>query len=255
MVAEPVKTTIQNKYAQQWTDDLESNRIRQDQLAQELKQLKSDEAWLLNHLSSLPSDTPASDDAADDKPAAPTTDQADGPAEKPAVVPQPQQGAPAKAVSSKAVGADTGTRKKSPAKKTTAAKPAARKKSAGKAPVQKSVAADASSAPDKAPARPELALPELMLALLLTAPGEPRTTAELHTQLTQEHPERKPSVQTVRNSLERLVATSRITRSRQGHAVMYTAGTRAEATAPSQDSVQKEQTSQETGEKVSAGAQ
>ncbi|MGW6144416.1 hypothetical protein [Streptomyces sp. NPDC055140] len=245
--------TIQTKYAQQWADDLQANRTRQGELTQELEQLKTDEAWLLQHLKDVPTTATSATNAAvaEDAPAK------DESGDSTATVPQPRQDAPAKAAAKKTAKAAAkktakAASKKAAAKKTTARKPAV--KAAPKDPVGQAM-------PEKAnePAKPPLH--ELMLAMLLKMPGEPRTTKELHTQLAEEHPDRATTMQTVRNSLDRLIATSRGERTKQGNTVMYSAGiktnaapTEADATASGAGGNVEQASAAEVDDKAAVGA-
>ncbi|MER5500813.1 BlaI/MecI/CopY family transcriptional regulator [Streptomyces sp. NPDC002561] len=56
---------------------------------------------------------------------------------------------------------------------------------------------------------------------LLNAHGEPRLAKELRDELLEKHPERRPTPQVVRNTLESLVAKGRIQRHKQQRSVMY----------------------------------
>jgi hypothetical protein len=56
---------------------------------------------------------------------------------------------------------------------------------------------------------------------LLAAHGEPRLAKELRDELLEKHPERMPTPQVVRNTLESLVAKGRIQRHKQQRSVMY----------------------------------
>ncbi|WP_193783432.1 hypothetical protein [Streptomyces sp. E5N91] len=61
-----------------------------------------------------------------------------------------------------------------------------------------------------------------LLLELLGKYDEPRLAKELRDELLVEHPDRNPSPQVVRNTLESLVAKGRIQRHKQQRAVMYT---------------------------------
>ncbi|MFF3950553.1 BlaI/MecI/CopY family transcriptional regulator [Streptomyces sp. NPDC001902] len=52
---------------------------------------------------------------------------------------------------------------------------------------------------------------------------QPRTAAEVTTDLSQALPDRRVGTPVVRSTLEQLVAKGRVTRSRQGRSVFYTA--------------------------------
>ncbi|MGV9454455.1 hypothetical protein [Streptomyces sp. NPDC003635] len=61
-----------------------------------------------------------------------------------------------------------------------------------------------------------------VLADLLSHYEEPRAAKELRDELLQKHPDRNPTPQVVRNTLESLVAKGRIERHKQDRSVMYT---------------------------------
>ncbi|MEV0175525.1 hypothetical protein AB0I00_30985 [Streptomyces sp. NPDC050803] len=61
-----------------------------------------------------------------------------------------------------------------------------------------------------------------LLADLLGAYDEPRLAKELRDELLKKHPDRNPTPQVVRNTLESLVAKGRIRRHKQKRSVMYT---------------------------------
>ncbi|MFD6620144.1 hypothetical protein ACFWFB_33425 [Streptomyces albidoflavus] len=60
-----------------------------------------------------------------------------------------------------------------------------------------------------------------LLMGLLAAHEEPRLAKELRDELMREHPDRTPTPQVVRNTLESLVAKGRIRRHKQQRSVMY----------------------------------
>lgn len=96
-------------------------------------------------------------------------------------------------------------------------------KAAGKRAVAAKGAAG--KAQKKAAALETAPLHQLVLALLPA--GEPRLVREVHADLEEAHPERKTSVQVVRNTLETLVKRSAIGKGTQKGAAMYTAPERA----------------------------
>ncbi|GGJ58719.1 hypothetical protein [Streptomyces brasiliensis] len=61
-----------------------------------------------------------------------------------------------------------------------------------------------------------------LLADLLRTYDEPRLAKELRDELLEKHPDRNPTPQVVRNTLESLVAKGRIQRHKQQRSVMYT---------------------------------
>ncbi|MFJ5035573.1 hypothetical protein ACIQB5_48000 [Streptomyces sp. NPDC088560] len=70
-----------------------------------------------------------------------------------------------------------------------------------------------------------------LLADLLVNHKEPRLAKELRDELMEKHPDRNPTPQVVRNTLEALVAKGRIRRHKQQRAVMYTLVKRGTADA------------------------
>ncbi|MGW3634513.1 hypothetical protein ACWD7F_30930 [Streptomyces sp. NPDC005122] len=62
-----------------------------------------------------------------------------------------------------------------------------------------------------------------ILIRLLGAHEEPRLAKELRDELLQKHPDRTPTPQVVRNTLESLVAKARVQRHKQQRSVMYSA--------------------------------
>jgi hypothetical protein len=239
---EPETTPIHNKYAQQYANDLEANRTKQADVTQQitalnkqLEQLRVDEVWLSQALGNLPAAVaPGESEAA---PAAETETPA--PAEQPAAdalqsVPQPRQDkdSPVKSAQPKQP-AKKGAATKA-AKKATAGKPTAKKAAAKKTTTTKKEAVE--KAPAKAaptakvlaeePAPKEKTVPplhELVLAILLKTPGEPRQAREVFDDLNAAHPGRAASVQVVRNQLNILMKKNKIETSLQGAARMYTA--------------------------------
>jgi hypothetical protein len=213
---EPTSQSLQSQYAEQFANHLTANREEQARLRQRLEQLVTDEAWLVKALEtvSAPDETEAGAQAPQDKSAQPH-DSTSGPAEPAeateatesageasAAVPQQRQDKQTKASAKKTTAKKTAA-KKSAAKKTTAAK---------KAPAVKETAARGG----------EPTLGELLLAVLGKHAGQPRTAGEVAGDLEREYPERARDINTVRNTLERLVAKSRIERSKQKNTVLYT---------------------------------
>ncbi|MFJ7969010.1 hypothetical protein [Streptomyces sp. NPDC096324] len=213
---EPADLPIQDRYAQQLATDLEANRAQQALLAERLQHLRADEAFLVGLQSSVPArqDTPDVTDTAAPVPPA---------AQDATAVPSPRIAA--------ASASDQSAKKAVPRR---AAKKTAVKKTAEKVPKK-----TAEKAPQPTSGQPPLGA---LLQQILADQSEPRTAAELVIALEQEHPERVRDVNTVRNTVERLVAKSFAERSKQGSTVYYTstqnAGRGAAETdaAPSSDS-------------------
>ncbi|MGC0335411.1 hypothetical protein [Streptomyces sp. SLBN-8D4] len=104
------------------------------------------------------------------------------------------------------------------AKKAPAGTTARRSASAKSAPAAKA----AKAAKDGAKGKPQQPLLGDLLAELLGQYEEPRPAKELRDELLAKHPDRNPTPQVVRNTLESLVAKGRIRRHKQQHSVMYT---------------------------------
>ncbi|WP_323377095.1 hypothetical protein [Streptomyces smaragdinus] len=71
-------------------------------------------------------------------------------------------------------------------------------------------------------AQPRQPLLGELLSELLSRSDEPRPAKELREELMREHPDRTPTPQVVRNTLEALVAKGRIRRHKEQRSVMYT---------------------------------
>lgn len=243
MADEPAKTSIQNKYAQQYADDLAANHKEQGdvtaqiaELQKRLEQLKAEEDWLVKAQGSLPEvpvpSVPEAQPAAAeaDVPSTDTSEQAEAsaPAETVADAPQavPQQrqdesvkeGKPRKPAKKTTPAKKTASKKA--AKKTTT-KATAKKTRAEEAPAQPAAVAQApAAAAEEKSGRP---LWRLALDILLKTPGQPCVTREVHDQLAQFHPDRATSIQAVRNNLETLVRKNLAEKSLQQGSAMYTA--------------------------------
>ncbi|MFJ9818659.1 hypothetical protein ACIRU3_26070 [Streptomyces sp. NPDC101151] len=237
-------TSIQQKYQRQYAADLESNRSRQEdiqehiaRLQETLGQLKADEKWLTEQVELVPA-RPGTTAVprAEDGTSAPV-----GPPE--AAVPGPRKEAGSATAQKQAVKQSPARApKKAPAKKTAAA---AATRQAAKTPAQDAAVVE------KADKGAEPSLGDLLLRVLDTNPGGPRTAAEVVTGLEKAFPARARDVNTVRNTLERLVAKSRIERAKQGSTVYYS------VPQESQDGAQETDTTTPAGEeseKVPAGA-
>ncbi|MGZ2361691.1 hypothetical protein LRE75_34290 [Streptomyces sp. 372A] len=255
MADEPAKSPIQNKYAQQYADDLAANRQEQGDitaqiadLKERLQQLQTEENWLAQAQGSLlgapvpnvpgaQSAAQASDvlppDAAEQTESA-TTETV---AEAPQAVPQQRQDRSAGETQPRKPG------KKAAAKRTTAKKTSARKtsakatgkKAAAKRPSPKEVPAQTAAAEEmlaiKAAEKPALPLWQLVLDILRKTPGQPCVAKEVHERLAHDYPDRATSVQTVRNNLETLVKKGLTEKSNQQGSAMYTAYKNAGADA------------------------
>ncbi|MFJ5817349.1 hypothetical protein ACIQGT_26145 [Streptomyces sp. NPDC093108] len=286
MANKPAKTPIQNKYAQQYADDLAANRKEQGDittqitgLQERLEQLKVEESWLDQAQGSLPvtaaPNEPHAAAVAEEPPAAkPGQPESSAPAgaitDAPTTVPQPRQDQSVKVEKSKVPAKKAAAAKKTTAKKTAARKAmsakntAARTKTMKKAAAKKPVAgqtpapeATTTEAPAKKAAAEEKSGPplwQLILDILLKTPGEPCVAREVTDQLAKDHPGRATTIQTVRNTLEGLVKKNRAEKSRQQGNVMYIAYANATAATAADDSAsgEDEQAPETAAEKVPA---
>ncbi|WP_439944710.1 hypothetical protein [Streptomyces sp. BBFR115] len=237
MPTKSATATVRSRYAEQAASDLAENRRQQQELTRQLETLQQEETLLLDILSLA--GHPAADAAhvpqqARNEPepaprqapsvpepaaAAPDTSAEDGPAGRPAPAESEDAAEEAKAPKAAAKAAPKSPAKKRAAKNT--AKPAA-KSTAKSAP--KGAAKTAAKSTGKAVAKKDesqVLLRDLLLDLL-GGHSEPRLAAELREELLAKHPDREPTPQVVRNTLEALVAKGRIQRHKQGRSVMYT---------------------------------
>jgi hypothetical protein len=236
-------------YTQLLADTLEANRMEQQEITTQvarlqdrLGQLRADETHLDRILQAAqptpdgPAETgPAAGDTETQPvpeneqpdPASSTPAPAETAAEAPRAVPRPRQ--------TEHAGTSTpATRKQAKTtakKKATGTKPAAKKASGKKtAQAKKTAPAKKTTAEKDAPRKQvQPSLPQLVLALLLKAPGEPHQAREIFDSLGKAHPGRAASVQVVRNSLDSLARKKTIEKTQQGNSVMYTAFAAAEA--------------------------
>jgi hypothetical protein len=178
-------STLRSRYVEQAASDLEENRRVQHELAERIKVLRQEEALLLDILALAERLDPSAESA---------------------TPPQRAQGGPEFAA---------------PAEKhAPAAKPAPAAKAA---PAAKSARAGGTSGGGAGRARRAANQPLLgdLLMQLLGTHQEPRPAKELRNELMAQHPERTPTPQVVRNTLEALVAKGRIRRHKQQRSVMY----------------------------------
>ncbi|MGW2250718.1 hypothetical protein ACWCXH_11010 [Kitasatospora sp. NPDC001660] len=198
--------SLRSRYAVQAASDLEGNRRRQQELADELKKLQQEEALLVDIMSvaerysddTKPAPIP---EQAQDSPPVPeqarTRDEpapADTPAEAPTDVPA------AKVSRRKRAARTPSPRAGSTAGSTVKASAKARR--VVKAPSQRPLLGD-------------------ILTHLLAGHGEPRTAKELRDEFLVAHPDREPTPQVVRNALGALVAKGRVERRKDQRSVMY----------------------------------
>ncbi|MFF8592469.1 hypothetical protein ACF061_13665 [Streptomyces sp. NPDC015220] len=205
----PIKSataTVRSRYAEQAAADLAENRRRQSELTRQLEALQQEEALLLNILSI------AEHPAAVPEPAHVPQQAQNEPALEPAAAPSAVTPSPA---------AD-GTPAERPAR--TEEGGTARPRSTGSKRAAKSAAGNTGKKAAKNTGKTEgrqVLLRDLLLDLL-SGHSEPRLAAELREELLEKHPDREPTPQVVRNTLEALVAKGRIQRHKQSRSVMYT---------------------------------
>ncbi|MEU6070656.1 hypothetical protein ABZ864_41005 [Streptomyces sp. NPDC047082] len=199
--------TIQDKYAGRFASELETNRSEQENLRARLQQLQTEEEVLLRLQRALAAATAGPDSAASGTAhAAVTGEQGLTPAPEEAAVPQPRHqetsspAAPAKKAAAKRTAPARNAATKTAAKQTTAT-----------APADKSAANKTT----------EPSLGDLLKQILDKHPGQPRTAAEVTSELEKEYPERARNTNVVRNTLERLVAKSAVQRTKQKSTVLY----------------------------------
>ncbi|MFF7953625.1 hypothetical protein [Streptomyces griseorubiginosus] len=241
MADELEKTPVQDRVRQQFDDEIAANRREQEEVTEQiaglqerLEQLRADEAWLTQAQGSLPGALTPSEPAAERDGA--STEQpeisasAEAATDTPHTVPQPRQDQSEKAAQPKQAA------KKAPAKKTTAKKTAAKKTAADPAPAPEDTTTETPAKKSAAEEKSGPPLWELILGILLKTPGEPCVAREVTDQLSQDHPARATSIQTVRNNLETLVKKKLAEKSHQQGSAMYTAYTDAGApSAPAAD--------------------
>ncbi|MGW7571563.1 hypothetical protein ACWGJV_35505 [Streptomyces tendae] len=175
--------TLRSRYVEQAASDLEENRRLQQELAEKIKMLKQEET-LLSDIMQLAERYEGSSD--------------------PSRLPEQAQDEPAL------------TQMRRSAQGTSAPAKAERQRSA---PAKGAPAKSAAKTAAKGKSRQPL-LGDLLMDLLRTY-DEPRLAKELRDELLEKHPDRTPTPQVVRNTLESLVAKGRIRRHKQQRSVMY----------------------------------
>ncbi|SEO96773.1 hypothetical protein [Actinacidiphila rubida] len=180
--------TLQARYVEQAASDLDENRRRQRELAEKIAVLKQEEALLADILR--------------------LAEQYEGFADASRL---PEQLSDEPAGAARARTATRGTAARGGAKSRGSAKGTAKSTAKAKG-TAKAGAKDTSHRP----------LLGDLLADLLAGHDEPRQAQELRDELLVKHPDRNPTPQVVRNTLESLVAKGRIRRHKQQRSVMYT---------------------------------
>ncbi|MFB7601086.1 hypothetical protein [Streptomyces sp. NPDC056160] len=177
--------TLRSRYVEQAASDLEENRRRQQELAEKIKSLKQEEGLLVDILTLAERYEGAADPSR-------LPEQAQG---EPALTPERSESG----LLSAAAGAST--------RRTTSGTPTAQ--------TGRNTPKTAAKGKSRQPLLGDL------LRELLGAYDEPRLAKELRDELLEKHPDRNPTPQVVRNTLEALVAKGRIRRHKQQRSVMY----------------------------------
>ncbi|MET7647096.1 hypothetical protein ABZS83_26420 [Streptomyces sp. NPDC005426] len=180
--------TLRTRYVQQAASDLEENRRLQQELAEKMRVLKQEEALLSDiiHLA----------------------EQYEGSSGSSRLPEQAQHEPALTGAKQGARGAVTG-------------KAAPRRSAPAKAALAQGTAKTPAKTPTKAKGKARQPLLGDTLLDLLRAHNEPRLAKELRDELLAKHPDRTPTPQVVRNTLESLVAKGRIRRHKQQRSVMY----------------------------------
>ncbi|MEV6550591.1 hypothetical protein AB0M57_18040 [Streptomyces sp. NPDC051597] len=270
MADEPDFTTLKDQYAARVTADLEANqqdqaRIRAelDTLKGQLEALERDYGLLQTMQHTLVSTAGAAAQASAAAETAKGTRKRTTKAQ-PTTKAQSTAKAPAPAAASASSSAATPTAAAVPKpRKARAQKPEAKEvEEATKTKTAKAAkGAKTAPSPKKAAARPRKSaskgaessgptLREVVLGLF-AGHQEPRTVADILTELTTAHPDRKTSPQVVRNTLEALVAKGELERERKQGSVFYTAG---RTSAPAEKSEEKAEAPTAAPEAVDAPA-
>ena len=175
--------TLRSRYVEQAASDLEENRRRQQELSEKITMLKQEEALLMDIQALAERYEGLSD---------------------PSRLPEQAQDEPA-----------LGDGKHVP-ESASAPPGGASRRSLSPASPRTSKAKAESGAPSRRPLLGDV------LMHLLGAHNEPRLAKELRDELVAKHPNRTPTPQVVRNTLESLVAKGRVQRHKQQRSVMYT---------------------------------
>ncbi|MFB7497925.1 hypothetical protein ACFC09_25145 [Streptomyces sp. NPDC056161] len=187
MPSQSTDASIRSRYVEQAASDLRDNRRRQQELTEMIAALKQEEVLLRNILDVTERFDAPSDGAPSD--GAPLPQQAQ---DEPALVP---------AAAAPAAPADPRRR--------------ATRTAAGPEPGKKQSARASAQVKGRKPL-----LGDVFLDLLRTH-DEPCLAKDLRSELMREHPERTPTPQVVRNTLEALVAKGRIRRHKEQRSVLY----------------------------------
>lgn len=192
----PENTTLKSQYTDKVSTDLAQNTAEQERirtqiasLQEQLSRLEQDHELLVGMRAAL--------------------------GEAAATVPAPR-GSGKKTATAKPASVKKTAAKKTAAKRT-AAKKATAKTAAPKKTARKTTATKPTPAGERVPALAEL------IHEHLSGQSEPRTAGEIAKALAEAHPHRNVNDNLVRTTTERLVARSRVERTKQGSTVYYTA--------------------------------
>jgi hypothetical protein len=214
MSNEPANTTIQDRYAARLAADLENNAQEQEDVRSKiadwqthLAQLEKEHAWLSTLQGTVTGESPV----AEEQPTAPeqAAQPPGGSAEDSAAQAATSQAVPQPRRARKTTGQPGKSRKKTPQ-----AEPANTTKAAKTTEPAEKTQPDAKK--DEPPLR-------VLILEVLTQHYQPRTAREITTEVKQAHPDRHPSDQVVRNSLNALLAKGKVQREQQQNSVYYTA--------------------------------
>ncbi|MEU1071156.1 MULTISPECIES: hypothetical protein [unclassified Streptomyces] len=268
MADEPDFTTLKDQYAARVTADLEANqqdqaRIRAelDTLKGQLEALERDHGLLQTMQHTLVSTAGAAAQASAAAETAKGTRKRTTKAQ-PTTKAQSTAKAPAPVAASASAATPTAAAVPKPRKARSQKPEAQEAEEATKTKTVKAAkGAKTAPSPKKAAARPRKSaskgaessgptLREVVLGLF-AGHQEPRTVADILTELTTAHPDRKTSPQVVRNTLEALVAKGELERERKQGSVFYTAG---RTSAPAEKSEEKAEAPTAAPEAVDAPA-
>lgn len=213
--------TLRSRYAAQVASDLDENHRLQQELAERIRVLAQEEALLTNILKLAEEHESPADVASTTGPghAGPAAVQAAEPAVAPAKTRSTPPSKHRPAAKPAAKSASRSSRSRRPASTTATSAATAKEPGAPRPTAKPAKSTGSAKAAKETPRQPLL---RALLLDLLGAHSEPRLAKELRDELMERYPERKPTPQVVRNTLESLVAKGRIRRHKQQRSVMYT---------------------------------
>ncbi|MFD8150761.1 hypothetical protein ACFV28_08425 [Streptomyces sp. NPDC059720] len=223
MTSQPA-STLRARYVEQAASDLEENRRLQGELTERLAVLKQEEELLADILRLaegspntpvLPGQAKAepSPPKAKGRPSPPKSGGSEPGSPKPEGEPGPSQ------AGDEPSGPKSGDEPSGPKAKGERRAPKAKDRRRPPKAKDESGARKVKRARSKPASQPLLGD---LLTDLLGGHDEPRLAKELREELMEKHPDRTPTPQVVRNTLENLVAKGQVQRHKQGRSVMYT---------------------------------